>query len=334
VNQHPAAASPAPTQTAGVLSLENQHTEAMSTTKTELSGFSQALTELVERAVQGVVAVRTAPYRVVSGIAVSENLVAVANHSLRREQRVLVRQADGTEGEAAVLGREPHLDVAILKTENLILKPLEHCQPEELKAGALAPVVGFTFDAGPTASLGILGAVGGPRRTWRGGTLDQFLRLDVNLYPSQAGAAVVNTEGQLIGLATPALSRHSTMAVPAATLQKLAQELAQQGRIRQGYIGVGLQPVTIPPAYREKLGNAGETGLIVLTVESGSPAEKAGILLGDILARFGDKPVHDVDDLQAALRGDNVGREVEAVLLRGGEVVSAKITVVERTGRK
>ncbi len=306
----------------------------MNTMKTDLSGFSQALTDLVEKAVQGTVAIKAAPYRVVSGIALSENLIATTHHTLRREQRIFVRQADGAEGEAVIIGRDPHIDVAILKAEGLNLKPLELCRPEQLKAGALAAVVGLTVDAGPTASLGILGAVAGPRRTWRSGSLDQFLRLDVNLYPSQSGAAVVDTEAQLIGLATPALSRHSTMAIPASTLKKLAEELSQQGRIRQGYVGVGVQPVAIPAAYREKLGNAAETGLIVLTVETGSPAEKAGILLGDILARFGDKPVSDVEDLHAALRGDNVGRDVKVVLLRGGEVVEATVSVVERTGRK
>ena len=306
----------------------------MNTVQTDLSGFSQALTDLVEKAAHGVVAVKAAPYRVVSGVCIAENLIAIANHTLRREQRVWVRQADGTEGQAVVLGREPHVDVAILKTEGLTLKPLEFCRPATLKAGALATVVGLTTDAGPTASLGILGAVAGPRRTWRGGTLAQFLRLDVTLYPSQSGAAVVDTERQLIGLATPALSRHSTMAIPAATLKSLAEELSKQGRIRQGYIGVGLQPVAIPSNYREKLGNAGETGLIVLTVEAESPAEKAGILLGDIIARFGDKTVSDVDDLHAALRGDNVGRDLKVVLLRGGEVVEVTVNVIERTGRK
>ncbi|MBV8708946.1 MAG: serine protease, partial [Acidobacteriaceae bacterium] len=260
----------------------------MNTAKTDLSGLSQALTELVEKSVSGVVAVKAAPYRVVSGVCLSENTVAVAHHALRREGRVPVQKADGTEGVATVLGRDPGIDVAILKTDDLLHKPLEASQPDTLKAGSLATVVGLTIDAGPTASLGILGAVGGPRRTWRGGSLHQFLRLDVNLYPSQSGAAVVDAEGKLIGLATPGLLRHSAVAVPVPTLRALAEELEKQGRVRQGYIGVGLQPVAILPKLREKLGTAAETGLIVLTVEGDSPAEKAGMLIGDVLTKIGD----------------------------------------------
>ena len=259
----------------------------MNTAKADLSGLSQALTELVEKSVNGVVAVKAAPYRVVSGVCLTENTIAVAHHALRREGRIGIQKADGSEGHATILGRAPGIDVAILKTDNLLQTPLGAAEPDTLKAGALATVVGLTIDAGPTASLGILGAVGGPRRTWRGGNLHQFLRLDVNLYPSQSGAAVVDAEGKLIGLATPGLLRHSAIAVPVQPLHALTDELEKQGRVRQGYIGVGLQPVAILPRLREKLGSDAETGLIVLTIETDSPAEKAGVLIGDVITKIG-----------------------------------------------
>jgi S1-C subfamily serine protease len=305
----------------------------MNTVKADLSGLSQALTDLVEQSVNGVVAVKAAPYRVVSGVCLGENTIAVANHALRREGHIPIQKADGTEGHATILGRDPGIDVAILKTDNLTHKPLDTAQLGTLKAGALATVVGLTIDAGPTASLGILGAVAGPRRTWRGGSLHQFLRLDVNLYPSQSGAAVVDAEGKLIGLATPGLLRHSAVAVPVQTLRGLAEELEKQGRVRQGYIGVGLQPVAILSKLREKLGTDAETGLIVLTVEADSPAEKAGILIGDVLTKLGDNTVTQVEDVQHTLRGDNVGRELKAVLLRGGEIAEVNIHIAERAGK-
>ena len=322
-----------PTQTADVLTPKSGQTEAMNTAKIDLSGLSQALTDLVEKSVSGVVAVKAAPYRVASGVCLNENTIAVASHTLRREGRVSIHKADGSEGHAMILGRDPGIDVAILKTDNLHQVPLSAARPDTLKAGALATVVGLTIDAGPTASLGILGAVGGPRRTWRGGNLHQFLRLDVNLYPSQSGAAVVDAEGKLIGLATPGLLRHSAVAVPVETLRALADELEKQGRVRQGYIGVGLQPVAILPKLRAKLGNDAETGLIVLTVEPDSPADKAGILIGDVITKIGDHTVTQVEDVQHALRGDNVGREMKIVLLRAGDVAEVGLTVAERAGK-
>jgi S1-C subfamily serine protease len=292
----------------------------------DLSGFSQALSALVEATSGSVVAVKSAAYRVTSGVTLGNNLIAVANHSLRRDGRVPVYAGNGGESTATILGRDPGIDLAILKAEGLDTKKLTTADPGTLKPGSLAVVVGFTVDVGATASLGILGATGPARRIWRGGILDRFFRLDVNVYPSQAGAAVVNAQGDLIGMATPALSRHAAVAVPVSTIEKLAQELLEQGRIRQGYLGVGVQPVGVS-------GQLQQTGLILLSVEPDSPAEKGGLLLGDVLLRLDGKAMTDVDDLHVALRGDIVGRTVKAMILRGGATLERELTIVERGGK-
>ncbi len=307
------------------------HIEHMSGTQNgDLSSFSNSLVALVDEVVNGVVAVKSAAHRVTSGVSLGDDMVAVASHSLRRDERVPVRTADGSEAQATILGRDPGVDLAILKVEDLATRTLPVAEPTALKAGMLAAIVGLTIDAGPTASLGILGAVGPARRNWRGGTLDQFVRLDANVYPSQSGAAVVNAQGQLIGMATPALSRHSTLAVPMSTIERIARELREQGRIRHGYLGVGVQPVALPENLRSDLPQVANTGLILLSVESGSPAEKGGLQLGDILLLMSGQTMTDIDELQAALRGNAVGQNVKAVLLRGGKPIEAELTIVER----
>ena len=295
-----------------------------------LSSFSSALVALTNKTASGVVAVKSAAYRVVSGIRLHDDLIAVAGHSLRREDRVPVQGWDGRSAVATILGREPAIDLAILKAEGLGGELLQAADPGQLKAGMLAAVVGMTVDVGPSTSLGMLGAVGGARRMWRGGTLDQFLRLDLNLYPSQAGAAVVDTEGKLIGMATPGLSRHSTIAVPVATIERLAAELLKEGRVRLGYLGVGMQPVAVPKNLREKLKQPQEAGLIILNVEPESPAERAGLQVGDILLRLGGTAITEIEELQAALRGDAVGATVKALVLRGGEPAEIDVMVTER----
>lgn len=305
------------------------HSERMSSTQlNNLSSFSQGLTELVSETAAGVVAIKSAAYRVTSGVALGQDLIAVASHSLRREDRVLVITANG-DTTAVILGRDPGIDLAILRAEGLNTRALTKADPTTLKTGMLAIVVGFTADVGVTASLGILGAVGPERRIWRGGTLDHFLRLDANLYPSQSGAAAVTAEGQLIGMATPALSRHSTLIVPVLTIERIARELAEQGRIRHGYLGVGVQPVEIPENLRSKMLSE-STGLIVLSVEPGSPAEKAGFQLGDILLTLNGKAMNDVGELHSALRGDIIDKQVEAILLRAGTPVTVEVIVSER----
>ncbi len=307
------------------------HSRGMSNEQlNDLGKLSTALAALVEKTAGAVVAVKAGAYRTASGISLGNDLFAVASHSLRREERIPIYSASGGQAHATVLGRDPGIDLAILKAEGLTGTPLEAAKPESLKPGMLAAVVGLTTDVGATASLGVLGAVGPGRRIWRGGTLDAFLRVDANVYPSQAGAAVVTSEGEWIGMVTPALSRHSVLAVPVSTIQRIANELQQQGRIRQGYLGVGVQPVAVVRAESKE---GQKTGLIVLSVEADSPAEKAGVLLGDVLLQFDGKPMTDVDELHAALRGEIVGRKVKAAIWRGGSAIDLEIAIEER-GRK
>jgi len=297
----------------------------------DLSSFSQALAALVKEASQSVVAVRSGGYRAISGIKLRNDLIATASHALRREESVPVQDAEGKKLQARVFGREPGLDLAILRAEGIGSGLFEAAESEPLAPGVLAVVVGMTADVGATASLGVLGAVGPERKTWRGGTLERFLRLDVNLYPSQSGAAVVTTDGKLIGMATPALSRYSAMAIPFSTLDRIARELLEQGRIRRGYLGIGVQPVRLPEDLRSSLPEAKNRGLIVMSVEPDSPAQDAGIQLGDILIFFDGRATADIDDLHEALRGDVVGRTASAVLLRGGKPVEIEVKVRERS---
>lgn len=318
---------------ADVLCFKSAHTVAMSAVSNDLSSLSQALVELVGKASAGVVAVKAGPYRTTSGLSLPANLIAAANHAVKRDSGIPLQTASGAQSTGNVIGREPSLDLAILRADDLPLEPLAIREPASIRPGDLVAVVGMTTDVGPSASLGIMGAVGGSRRTWRGGTLDQFLRLDVNLYPSQSGAAVVGADGTLIGMATPALLRHSAVSIPVTTLSRVADELLKQGRIRRGYLGVGMQAVPIPRPLQEKLGVPYEFGLILLSVEPDSPAEKAGWQLGDILVALNDTPILDLDELQAVLRGDSVGRNVKAVLIRGGEKVNGEITIEERPAR-
>lgn len=294
----------------------------------DLASFSESILNLVDQTASGVAAVKAGAYRSASGVCIAPDLIAVADSSIRREERIAVYAADGKQGAGTLLGRERRLQLAFLKVDGLELRPLAGSDAASWKAGMLAAVVGLTADAGPSVSLGVLGAVAGPRRTWRGGMLDRFVRLDANVFPSQSGAAVVDAKGRLIGMATPGLMQYSTVALPLETLNRVAAEILAQGRIRHGYMGVGVQPVAMRGAQGEAAGQ--QSGLILLSVEPESPAEKAGLQVGDVLLSLDGKPLTDVEQLQDALTGDVVGRQVQVGLLRGGEKQLQGVTVVER----
>lgn len=300
----------------------------------DLQGYSAAISGLVEKAGAHVAAIKSAAYRVTSGVIFREDLIAVNNHLLKREGKIPVHLPTGDDAEATILGRDPALDVAILQVDGAkwATPPLE--PDAALKAGAFAAVVGRTLDVGLSASVGILGAVGGPRRSWRGGELERFLRLDVNLYPSQAGAAVISATGGFVGMATAAILRHSALAVPMGTLNSVAHELLTQGGIRQGYLGVGLQPVAIPEHLQSKSPLAGESGLMIVSIEPGTGADKAGLQLGDILLAAGNNRLTQVDSLMSALRFPLKDEALHITILRAGEVTSVDVGISVRVGKR
>lgn len=292
-----------------------------------LSEFSNDLVTLVAKVSPSIVAVKAGAYRTVSGVIVDETHIAVPEHALKRRDSIPLVTSTGQEAVGKVLGRDPGVDVAILQVEGLSLPSLTIT--ETLKAGSLVAVVGMTSDVGPSFSLGTIGALGPQRRTWKIGLLDHFIRLDVTLYPSQIGAVVVDTEGHLIGMATPALSRHSTIAIPASTIHRVMAELKKDGRIRTGYLGVGVQPVAIPEHLQTKIPGSPKVGLILLNVVSGGAAEQAGLLVGDILLNINGQALEDVEQLQAQLRGENIGTPSELLVLRGGEPLKISIVIQE-----
>ena len=300
----------------------------------DLQGYSAAISGLVEKAGAHVVAIKSAPYRITSGVIFRHDLIAVNNHLLKREGKIPVQLPGGDAVEATILGRDPALDLAVLQVSGAKWPVPPTAEDTALRAGALAVVVGRTLDAGLSASAGILGAVGGPRRSWRGGELERFIRLDVNLYPSQAGAAVVSATGDFVGMATAAILRHSALAVPMGTLNATAEELLTNGGIRQGYLGVGLQPVGIPEHLQTKSPLAGETGLMIVSIEPGTSAEKAGLQLGDILLAAGNTSLTQVESLLGALRGASIGKPIPFTILRAGEVVSVEVEIALRSGRR
>jgi len=172
--------------------------------------------------------------------------------------------------------------------------------------------------------MGIVSAVSGSWRTWRGGRLDHYIRLDLTLYPGSSGGVVVNVDGSAIGIATSALSRIAGLAIPGSTIDRVVDELLAKGRVARGYLGVGLQPVKLSDHQR---------GLIVVSLESEGPAAKAGVLIGDVLLALGGAPVAATEELQGALESHPVGTTVEASVVRGGAGAKVAIVVGERPRR-
>lgn len=300
-------------------------------TASAVLNFSNSLADAVERASGAVVAVNARQRIPSSGVVWREGVIVTAAHSVKREEEISVTLPDGRGVAATVAGRDSGTDLAVLKVEGVELPAAETVDASSLKVGHLVFALGRAGERGGLcASLGVISALSGPWRTWRGGEIDRFVRLDLALYPGFSGGPLVNIEGQILGINTSGLSRSAGIAIPASTVGRVADELLKKGHIARGYLGLGMHPVGLPDTLRNRLNLPVKSGVIILSVEAGGPAERAGLVIGDVLVAFDGQNISDTDDVQAALGPERVGKEVKARIIRGGASVEVNVTVGER----
>jgi S1-C subfamily serine protease len=302
--------------------------------ETELVNLSNALAAVVEKLNSYVVSVRARRHYPSSGLHWSSGVIVTADHGVHRDEDISATLADGKTVGAELVGRDPGTDLAVLRAEASGPAGAELARAETVKAGELALVVGRSPDSGANASMGIISASSGPWRTWRGGKLDAYIRLDARLFPQSTGGAVVNARGEIIGIATSALSRVAGLAIPVATIKRVTEKLLEKGFVPRGYLGIGVQPVPFSEELQKRLSIPNKGGLILLTVESDSPADKAGLLIGDIVTGVGDVRVEQTSDLQAYSDSGVIGKSVKVQFVRGGALKESTLTVVERPARR
>lgn len=288
-----------------------------------LVALSNELATTVQRASQYVVSVHARRQGPASGIIWpgGSGVIVTSDHVVERDEDITIVLPDGTQRGATVAGRDPGSDLAVLKLSSTEVAPraAELSPPGSVKVGHLVLAVGRPGDGAPMASFGIVSALGGTWRTARGGIVEGYIRADVTLYPGFSGGPLVDSEGRVAGMNSWHLANGQEIAIPAQTVTTIVQTLLTHGKVRRGYLGVTSQGVRIPEALQQKLEQSQTTGLVVIGVEAGSPAERGGLVLGDILVRIGGRAIADAADLQVALAGNVVGQPTPVVVLRGGE---------------
>lgn len=300
----------------------------------QLVDLSNTLAETVKSASRFVVGIQTGGRMPASGVHLRGGLLVTTEHSLPDETRFSIILPNSESGTAEVVGRDPSTDLALLKTEADLPDAVASFSSGALRPGSIVLAVGRSIKNGTTASVGVISLAGEAWNTWRGGKVEHLVRLDIRLHTGASGAAVVDAEGKFIGIATGGLSRSSVVALPAETVMRIVRQLEVSGRMRYGYLGVGLQPVRLPEHLAKDLNLGTDTGLMVLRTEPGSPALLAGITLGDILLGAGSTVFHSHEDLQSVLDGDSVGKTVDFEIVQGGKKLIRSVVVGERPGKQ
>lgn len=295
---------------------------------TKFRAMADAMAAVVESAEQSVVQVNGRRRIPASGLAWSaEGVIVTANHVVRNED-VKVALPGGDSLDAALIGRDPAIDLAVLRIDRDGLAASPWSPEEELRVGAMVFALGRP---GSTiqASMGILSALDEDWRLHGGARISHYVRADLVMYPGFSGGPIVDAAGRVVGMSTSALSRDGGIALTRTTVEPAVEAILKHGSVRRGYLGVGVQTVQLPHALRSELGQ--ETGVLFNSVTPDSPAERGGLVVGDILVNLEDEKILTPEDLAVALRIDWTGKETTLHIIRGGapHKVSVEIEVRE-----
>lgn len=297
---------------------------AQDTSDNPLVSLSSQFERIVEQAGASVVRVDDGTRLTATGVAWSADGVVVAtSHGVERDEDLAIETGEGARIAATLVGRDPDTDIAVLRVAGSAAPPLARAGQDDVRAGSLVVALGRPGRRGLQATLGMVSA---RVETQTGGKPGYLLHTDAVLYPGFSGGPLVDVSGLGVGMNNLLYGRGRGIAIGATVVEQVVETLLAYGRIRRGYLGVRTQPVELPAALRDSQAAGQATGLLVVQVEPGSPAEKAGLILGDMLLALGGAGVEDGEALRHGLRSMEAGQEVVVRLLRGGE--ARDVTVV------
>src|SRR5947207_3321948 len=286
-----------------------------------LSELSSQLAAAVETAANSVVSIHARKRIPSSGIVWRDGVIVSASHTVRRDDDIPVTLPNGESVTAKVAGRDSATDLIALRVEGSGAYVAPRGDVSSLRVGSLVLAVGRP-GANVSASFGIVSAVGEGWRSWQGARIDRVLRLDLAVYDGFSGGPLVDPSGAVLGLNNSALARGTPMALPAKAVDRVLDELLERGHVRRPFIGVAVQPVALSASLVKQHGLGNAAGLLILSIADSSPAEKAGILLGDLLLDANGQALARPDDLLDALSNVSAGGEVSLKVLRGGPIQS------------
>jgi S1-C subfamily serine protease len=297
----------------------------MPESKNALLALSADLTELVGNAANVVVGVRSHGRLVASGFVWKTGAVVTASDALEADDDISLALADGRTVEAKLAGRDPTTDVAVLRAGDAALQSLQAPTSSGARVGQLVVAVGRGRE-GITANLGMVSVAGAAWQSMRGGNIDSLVRLDMRLDARAEGGLVIDAEGAPLGMAVSG-PRYRPLVIPAATIERIGTKLLAEGRIRRGYLGLGLQALRLDEALAQTHALADRRGIMVVSLDPNGPARAAGVHVGDIIVGLSGQAVPGVRSLHARLTPESIGTSAELKIVRAGQIATASVTI-------
>ncbi|GAB4512240.1 MAG: trypsin-like peptidase domain-containing protein [Anaerolineae bacterium] len=281
--------------------------------------ISDELAQTVETASQGIVRVDGRKRLSATGFAWSDTHIVTADHVIRKEENLTVGLPSGETVNATLAGRDPNSDIAVLRVDGG-LTALPRAAEGSLRVGHLVLALGKPGSQ-VQATLGVVSAIDARR-------MEGVITTDVVMYPGFSGGPLVDASGLVQGMNTSGFNRGASLTLSNRVLANVVDALIQHGRMRQGFLGVGAQPVRLPEDIAAQLNQ--EHGLMIASIEKDSPAANAKLYQGDIIVMVDGQATPHLDALLMLLTGDRVGKTVPAKVVRGGQVMDVSVTIGER----
>jgi len=297
----------------------------MSDPTNPLLALSQSLSGLAERTANSLIGVLSHGRLVASGMAWKADTAVTASDPLEADDEISLLLGDGRTLQATLTGRDPTTDIALISVRDGPLAPLPSTAAKGARVGALVLALGRGKE-GVTANLGMVSTAGGPWQSLRGGSIDSLIRLDMRLDPRREGALVIDADGATLGMAVLG-PRRRPLVIPMATIERIAPRLLADGRIRRGYLGLGLQSLRLDEALAQAHALPSRRGVMVVSLDPNGPARAAGVHVGDVIISLDGEAVAGVRSLYARLTPESVGRNAELRMVRAGQIATAKVTI-------
>ena len=298
-----------------------------------LESVSQALSDQITQTSQSVVSIRGRRSGG-TGIHWRKGLIVTSCEALQSGDSLKLGLPDGQTVDTELLASDPATDVALLSLpEATDLPTVQLGVAQTLSLGQLVSTVGYSASRGrgssQFASLGMVSQVGGAWRSQQGGQIDRYIVVSLNLYRGSAGCPLINASGQVVGFNTFG-PRRKVLTIPATTINVAVDQLQQRGKLSRGYLGLGMQAIPLPENVQQQHSLDQTVGILVVSVETGSAADSAGMALGDVMLAFDDEALESLKQVQALLGPQSVGKALKIRLLRGGELRTVTAVVGER----
>jgi S1-C subfamily serine protease len=306
-----------------------------------LDAYSRAVIDVVERVGPAVVRLDVAAERrrdgTGSGVVVApDGLVLTNSHVVGNAARVTATTVDGRSLTARVVGDDPDTDLALVRVDAPVTLPAAPLGNSKLlKRGQLVIAIGNPLGFESTVTTGVVSALGRSLRARSGRLIDDVIQTDAALNPGNSGGPLVSSHGEVVGINTALImgAQGICFAVASNTASFVLGELVRHGRVRRAYIGIAAQQFTLSRRRRHAAGLAQESAVMVASIEPGSPAERAGLLGGDIILALDGVVITGADDLIRVLAGDKIGRTVELEVLHNGSRRMLSLVPHERVHR-